>query len=103
MEILNIEIQSEECYQMSFEQEFDIDKVSFKNVSPEFEKKFRAAYARSLSNMSGSRDPLTNSSGTNSLELLEDMARRISDYDEESRFEDSYTQLLREYEPFTET
>lgn len=88
---------------MSFEQEFDIDKVSFENVSPEFEKKFRAAYTRSLNNMSDSRDPVTNRSGTNTLEILEDMARRISDYDKDSRFEASYEHLLREYEPFTET
>lgn len=89
--------------QIGFESSFDINKVSFDNVSKDFEKKFRASYNKSLSMMSDGKDRLTNASGANSLGILEKMAQRIKHYDSRSDFEDSYHELLNEYEPFTET
>lgn len=88
---------------MSFESRFDIDKVSFKNVSKEFEREFRKDYRKSLDSISDARDPLTNASGVNSLGILEKMAQRIDNYDTSSNFEDSYQALLKEFQPFTET
>lgn len=88
---------------MNFEMSFDIRKVSFDNVSPEFEKKFRESYSNSLQKMADSEDRITNASGVNNLGILEKMASRIEDYDKSSRFEDSYRELQEEYERFTET
>lgn len=86
-----------------FERSFDINSISFENVSKDFEKKFREKYYNSLKMMSDSKDRLDNASGANSLGILERMAQRISDYNSGSDFEYSYHQLLKEYEPFTET
>lgn len=88
---------------LNLESEFDIDRVSFKNVSKDFEDKFKESYARSLKMMSDSRDRFSNANGTNTLKILENMAHRIEDYDKDDKFEDSYEQLLKEYQPFTET
>ena len=88
---------------IDFEESFDIDRVSFKSVSSEFERKFRDRYEKSLSMMAGNRDPLTNAGGINSLGMLEKMAGRMRFYDEDSDFEESYNELLKEYEPFSET
>ncbi len=88
---------------INFESRFDINRLSFDNVSEEFENKFRRAYKKSLDTMSDKRDPLINASGANSLGILEKMAQQISAYDKNSVFERSYDDLLKEYEPFTET
>lgn len=87
----------------SFESSFDINKLSFKNVSEEFENEFREAYKNSLEIMSDNKGPLENASGANSLALLEKMAQQLSFYDKNSDFEQSYYTLIKEYEPFTET
>lgn len=89
--------------QINLESSFNINKVSFKNVNSEFERKFREKYYNSLKMMSDSKDRLTNASGASSLGVLETMARRIDDYNIKSDFEASYYQLQKEYEPFTET
>ncbi|MCR4434353.1 MAG: hypothetical protein QHH06_01510 [Clostridiales bacterium] len=86
-----------------FESYFDISQVSFKNVSSEFERKFRERYNNSLKLMSNKKDRLSKSSGANSMSILEKMARQIHYYDSESVFEASYKEILDEYEPFTET
>jgi hypothetical protein len=88
---------------MTFESSFDIDKLSFDNVSEDFESKFRRAYRRSLEKMSDSRNRLDNSTGTNTLGILEKMGQQISTYDRRSDFEQCYHDLIKEYEPFTET
>lgn len=88
---------------MNFEQSFDINDVSFDNVSREFENRFRHRYSSSLNLMSDGRDRLRNASGANSLGILEKMAQRIDYYDEKSDFQESYDQLIKEYEQFTET
>ncbi len=82
---------------------FDIDKVSFKNVNGNFEKKFRERYEQSIKMISDDFGGLVSAIGSNSLDILEKMAQRIEYYDMSSDFEDSYHQLLKEYEPFTET
>lgn len=88
---------------IDMEQSFDINKVSFDNVSSEFEKTFKEKYKNSLGKISDVNDPLTNASGVNTLGLLEEMARRIDNYDQNADFENSFNSLLKEYEPFTET
>lgn len=87
----------------NFEASFNIDKVSFKNVSEDFERKFKERYSRSLNMMADVKDPLTNANGANSLEILEKMATRIKDYRREDDFEESYRSLLQENEGFRET
>ncbi|MCX7710693.1 MAG: hypothetical protein N2484_12705 [Clostridia bacterium] len=88
---------------MNFESSFNIDRVTFDNVSEDFERKFKERYSKSLQMMSDSRDPMTNASGANSLGILEKMAQKIKDYDSRSDFEESYHQMLKVYERFTET
>lgn len=88
---------------LNFEQGFDINDVSFENVSKEFENKFRKRYRSALELMSNDRDELRNASGASTLGLLEKMAQRIDLYDQSSDFRGSYEQLVKEYEPFTET
>lgn len=88
---------------MNFESHFDIDKVSFKNVSKDFEHKFKQMYAKSLNMMSDSATRLINASGASTLGVLEKMAQRIDEYDRKSSFDDSYKELLEEYSPYTET
>ncbi len=88
---------------MTFESRFNIDKLSFDNVSEDFESKFRRAYRRSLEKMSDSKSRLDNSAGANSLGILEKMGQQMSTYDRRSDFEHCYHDLINEYEPFTET
>lgn len=88
---------------MTFESRFDIDKLSFDNVSADFESKFRRAYRRSLEKMSDSKARLDNSAGANSLGILEKMGQQMNTYDRRSDFEQCYHDLIKEYEPFTET
>lgn len=88
---------------LSFEQNFDINKVSFDNVSNDFERKFKETYAKSLNMMSDSASRLTNGSGANALGLLEKMAQRMDAYDKTSSFKDSFEEMLEEYGPFLET
>jgi hypothetical protein len=88
---------------MNFEQSFDIDDVSFRNVNQEFESKFRSRYNNSLASMSDSKDRLRNASGASSLGILEKMAQRMESYDKKTDFEESYSQLVKEFEPFAET
>lgn len=85
------------------ESSFDINRVSFKNVSREFEKKFRENYSRALQRLSDGNESLEKSAGASSLGILEQMARRISDYDEDDDFEKSYANMIRDFEPFTES
>lgn len=87
---------------IDMEQRFDINKVSFNNVSSEFERKFKERYSNSL-NMIAKKDDFKSASGTNSLGILEEMARRIDDYNASTDFEETYRQLINEYEPFTES
>lgn len=88
---------------MNFESRFNIDKMSFNNVSNDFERKFKKLYDNSLNKMSDDKDPLINGSGANSLGILEKMAQQIYLYDKNSDFEQSYHDMLEEYQPFTET
>jgi hypothetical protein len=88
---------------ISFESHFNIDKMSFDNVNSDFERKFKKLYDSSLNRMSDDRDPLSNASGANSLGILEKMAQQLYLYDRNSDFEQSYREMLEEYEPFNET
>lgn len=88
---------------MNFESSFNIERVSFSNVSKGFEKEFKKSYSNALAAMSDSKDRLTNASGANSLGILEKMAQHMKDYDIKSDFKDSYHKIQEEFEPFTET
>ncbi|MCX8132256.1 MAG: hypothetical protein N3I35_19445 [Clostridia bacterium] len=88
---------------MDFEPTFNIEKISFENVSKEFESKFKDRYSSALASISDGKDKLTNASGANSLGILEKMAQHMEYFDEKSDFEDSYHKMLKEYEPFIET
>ncbi len=90
-------------HRVDFEASFDINDISFGNVSAEFEKKFREKYKKSLSMISDDKNPLAGTGGANSLGVLEAMGRRIDNYDMHTDFDKSYYELLRELEPFTET
>lgn len=88
---------------INFEPKFNINKLSFNNVSKEFESKFRDLYKNSLVMMSDDRDRLTNASGASTLGILEKMAGQISQYSKNSDFEQSYNTIQKEYEPYKET
>lgn len=88
---------------LSFEPNFDINRVSFENVSTEFENKFREHYREALNRMSSGDDCLDNASGANTLGFLEKMAQHIKRYDKTTDFDNSYNQIQKEFEPFTET
>lgn len=88
---------------VKFNTSFDINKVSFKNVSRDFETKFRNYYKKSLNMMSDNKDALTKASGASSLGILEAVAQRMDSYDKNSDFEKIYNDLQKEFEPFTET
>lgn len=88
---------------LNFEQSFDINDVSFDTVSTEFENKFRKRYRNALEMMSDSKDELKNAAGASTLGVLEQMVRQIGSYDRSSDFKESYENLMKEYEPFTET
>ena len=88
---------------LDLKQSFDINDITFDKVSSEFEKNFRRQYANALERISDNDDCLRDSSGASKLGILEQMARHIDLYDRSSDFNTSYEQLLKEYEPFTET
>ncbi|MDP4094516.1 MAG: hypothetical protein Q8920_14295 [Bacillota bacterium] len=88
---------------MEFETRFDVNKVSFSSVSEEFRNKYLGAYRKSLKKMSDDKNGLDNASGANSLGILEKMGRQMAYYNKASDFEQSYHELMKEYEPFTET
>jgi len=82
---------------------FAIEGVSFENVNGEFERKFRECYREAISRASGSSGELLRMGGENALDILESMANRMAFYDSQSDFDESFRELLQEYEPFTET
>jgi hypothetical protein len=88
---------------MTFESTYNIEKLSFDNVSKDFEKDFKKHYSIALNSMSDGRDKLTNASGANTLGILEKMGQRLNRYDRNSDFSDSYHQMEKEFEPFTES
>lgn len=88
---------------LDLKQTFDINDISFNNVSSVFENNFRRQYADALERISDNSDCLRDASGASKLGILEQMARHIDSYDRASDFNTSYEQLIKEYEPFTET
>lgn len=86
-----------------FEGNFEINQISFENVSSNFEKEFKSKYQDSLRMMADNQDPLTNASGASALGILEKIARQINIYDHNADFEDIFDAELTENEPYAET
>ncbi|HEX2945277.1 MAG TPA: hypothetical protein VHT96_04905 [Clostridia bacterium] len=84
-------------------QSFDINDISFDNVSRKFEENFRTQYADALDKISDNNDCMRDAAGASKLGILEKMARNLDAYDRSSDFNKSYENLIKEYEPFTET
>lgn len=84
-------------------QSFDINDISFDNVSREFEESFRKQYADALESIGDNNDCMRDAAGASKLGILEQMARHMDSYNHNSDFNASYNELIKEYEPFTET
>ena len=88
---------------LDLEQSFDINDISFDNVSREFEESFRKQYADALERIGDNNDCMRDAAGASKLGILEQMARHIDSYNRNSDFDSSYGELIKEFEPFTET
>jgi hypothetical protein len=94
---------NKEYGEYDYAQSFDINDISFDHVNREFENKFRKRYRNALDMISDDKEDLKSASGASTLGILEKMAQQIGYYDQASDFEESYEQIMKEYEPFMKT